>query len=175
MKRSKSHKQKASKSSFYIDNKTFYDSIVKWYSQGDSAPMPDNVARAIIQICENLARSGKFAGYTWKDDMIQEAVYICVKSAKNFDPQKTNNPFAYFTQIAFNAFRRFLNIEHTRLATIQNYKQSLDITYEFDDSDEYTNGIIESAQKYDNNYQKSYEIKKKSKKQNCNDIESFFE
>lgn len=161
------------KNTNYIDNKTFYNDLVDWYSKGDNVQMPNNIARAIIQICENLARSGKFAGYTWKEDMIQEAILVCVKSARNFNPEKSTNPFAYFTQIAFNAFRRFLNIEHTRLATIENYKNSLDISFENDNYDDYE-FISESARNYDRHYQKHYEIKKRKNKKNNSEVETFF-
>lgn len=164
----------STKKAYYIDNKTFYNELIDWYSKGDNIQMPDSIARAIIQICENLARSGKFVGYTWKDDMVQEAILVCVKSARNFNPDKSTNPFAYFTQIAFNAFRRFLNIEHTRLATIENYKQSLNISFDSNDDDIYEY-ISESARNYDRQYQKNYEIKKRKNKKQKLDVENFFE
>lgn len=157
----------------YINNKEFYNELVKWYESGENTKMPDSIARAIIQICENLARSGKFAGYTWKEDMIQDAILVCVKSARNFNPEKTENPFAYFTQVAYNAFRRFLNIEHTRLATIENYKQYLDISFEDEVSSDDYGYITETAKNSDRAYQKHYEIKRK-KKAKANDMDSLF-
>ena len=44
--------------------------------------------------------------YSYRDDMIADGIENCVASVDNFDPDKSNNPFAYFTQIAWNAFIR---------------------------------------------------------------------
>ena len=125
--------------------------------------MPNSIAVAIMQICKNLARLGRFSGYTWKDDMIQEAIYDCLNGARNFNPQKTNNPFAYFTQIAYNAFRRYLNNEHARLAAIESYKQEIITPYEIDGEEDYYDSITQEAKSSDTVYQKRYNIKKKQK------------
>lgn len=159
----------------YINNAEFYSMLTDW-KHSNNENMPDNIASAIMNICENLAKSGKFSGYTWKDDMIADAILICVKFAKNFDPEKSKNPFAYFTQIAYNAFRRRINIEHARLATIEHYKHSMDIIYEQDDSEQDYGYIDNNAKSYDQNYQKNYELKKKNKKEKIlKEIDALFE
>jgi DNA-directed RNA polymerase specialized sigma24 family protein len=50
-------------------------------------------------------------GYSYKDEMIADAIENCVSAAHSFDPEKSNNPFAYFTQIAWNAFIRRISKE----------------------------------------------------------------
>lgn len=147
----------------YLNNAELYQEMVHWKEQGPETKMPDSIANAIMQICRNLARSGRFSGYTWKDDMIQEAILDCVKGARSFNPEKTNNPFAYFTQIAYNAFRRYLNIEHARLAAIESYKQEMDTPYEIDGDEDCYDSITAEAKSTDTAYQKQYTVKKKKK------------
>lgn len=160
----------------YINNKEFYEQLKTWYATGPDSLMPNQIARAIMQICENLSRSGRFVGYTWREDMVQDAILVCVRSARKFNPEKSDNPFAYFTQIAYNAFKRYLNIEHARLAAIESYKQSLDITYESDCDDDDYNHITETAKSYDFKYQKNYEVKKKAKRSSkSNKLDEMFE
>lgn len=160
----------------YLNNQKFYERLTEWLATDDEK-VPDDIAEGIFQICTNLARSGRFAGYTWKDDMIGEAILDCIRSARKFNPERSSNPFAYFTQIAYNAFRRCLNSEHLRLATIENYKQSMDIMYDVGENQEDEYGhIAEQAKKYDTAFQKRYTIKrKKAKKSTAINIDDCFE
>lgn len=165
-------------SNYYINNSDFYKILVDWHNSGKEQ-MPNELALAIQQICTNLAKSGKFVGYTWKDDMISDAVYMCLKAAKKFNPEKSKNPFSYFTQVAFNAFRKYLNTEHLRLATIEAYKRGIETIYDYDletDEDNY-NSIMENAKSCDALFQKyTNAIKKKKvqKKLTSIDINSLF-
>lgn len=151
----------------YINN----DILLKWLKEWDkNKPMPDNIAKAIMMICDQLTHSGKFVGYTWRDEMYGDAILACVKGAKNFDPTKSENPFSFFTTVAFNACRRRINIEHGRLATHENYKHSLETIYDIDSIDDDYGYIDNSIKNYDLNYTKEYvhpsERKKKQKKNN---------
>lgn len=160
----------------YLNNQKFYERLTEWLAT-DEEKVPDDIAESIFQICTNLARSGRFAGYTWKDDMIGEAILDCIKSTRKFNPERSRNPFSYFTQIAYNAFRRYLNGEHLRLATIENYKQSMENMYDVGEyqDDEYGH-IAEQAKNCDTVFQKRYTIKKKkSKKSTATNIDSCFE
>lgn len=161
----------------YLNNQTFYERLKEWQESGEET-VPDDIAKAIMQICYNLARCGRFAGYTWKDDMIGDAIYMCIRSASKFNPDRSSNPFSYFTQIAYNAFRHYLNVEHTRLATIEAYKQSMDNFYDLNEHEEDEYGHIkENAKNCDTVFQKRYEIKRKKpvKKSTAIDIEDCFE
>ena len=160
----------------YLNNQTFYKQLLDWKQSGDEQ-IPDEIAKAIMEICSNLARCGRFAGYTWKEDMIGDAILTCIKVAKNFDPERSKNPFSYFTQIAYNCFRQFLNKEHLRLATIEEYKQVTDTVYGIDETEDDDYGhITESAKRYDTAFQKRRNVKKKyQKKSTAIDIENCFE
>lgn len=146
----------------YINNKDLYEIYKQWTDR--TTPIPNEIAKAIMQVCENLAKNGKFRGYTWVDDMIADGILACVKGAKNFDIDKSSNPFAYFTSICFNAFRHRINVEHARLATLSRYRNSLDEIYEDSEDSDTDFGYIDNKVKnYDLYYQKSYEKKKKKK------------
>lgn len=78
-------------------------------------PMPRNVGNAIglaiLQISERLVTRHNFNGYTFREEMVGDGILAALKSIKNFDVEKSQNPFAYFTQIIFNAFVKRINVE----------------------------------------------------------------
>ena len=98
----------------YINNRTLYEALVKHREllafskiQEKEKPRTSNyIGEAIYLICNNLAKKPNFSGYTYRQEMIDDALIDCVAAVDNFDPNKTQNPFAYFTQIAWNAFVR---------------------------------------------------------------------
>lgn len=84
------------------------DSLAK----GIDKPVITNyIGECIFLICNNLAKKPNFVGYTYKDEFISDGIIDCISAVDNFDPDKTNNPFAYFTQIAWNAFVRRIHKE----------------------------------------------------------------
>lgn len=103
----------------YINNKTLYGSMIHYKNEVAEAKKNDReppivtkyIGESILKICSNLAKKPNFSGYTYKSDMISDAIMDCVAAVDNFDPEKTNNPFAYFTQIAWNAFIRRIQKE----------------------------------------------------------------
>ena len=81
-------------------------------TQNKAKPQVSNyIGQSILLICNNLAKKPNFSGYTYKQDMISDGIMDCISAVDNFDPNKTNNPFAYFTQIAWNAFIRRIHKE----------------------------------------------------------------
>jgi DNA-directed RNA polymerase specialized sigma subunit len=77
----------------------------------DKPIVPNYIGESILKICNNLAKKPNFSGYTYKQDMISDGIMDCISAVDNFDPDRTNNPFAYFTQIAWNAFLRRIQKE----------------------------------------------------------------
>jgi len=74
-------------------------------------PMPDEVAIAILRMVEKYGRMSNFSGYTYLDEMQSEAILTCVRYAHNFDRNKSNNAFAWITQIIHNSFVAVINDE----------------------------------------------------------------
>lgn len=108
----------------YVDNKEFSEKVFEYTQQvkacresGEPKPIvTDYIARCFIKIAEGLARSSNFSQYTYKDEMVSDAIESCLKAVGNFDPEKETrtgkpNAFGYFTQIAYYAFVNRLNKE----------------------------------------------------------------
>lgn len=99
----------------YVNNLIFLEKIKKFkrdYKKGTVTRIPEDIAEIILKIATNLAKSPKFNGYTYKDEMISDAVLNCIEKIHNFSPRKSTNPFAYFTQIIYFAFLRRIKGEN---------------------------------------------------------------
>lgn len=94
----------------YVNNKDFYNALVE-YKKNPDGKIPDYIGVCIMQICNKLSTKYNFAGYTYRDEMVDDAIENCVKAIPGFDPEKSNNPFAYFTRTAWNAFIRRIGTE----------------------------------------------------------------
>lgn len=92
----------------YVTNKDLLEEISKFKESGKLSPA---LGKMILAIATNLGTKPNFSGYTWLDDMIGDAVFTVVKYLKNFNPEKSSNPFAYITQIVYNAFINYINKE----------------------------------------------------------------
>lgn len=112
-----------SKSSHYINNETFLKQIVEHKravkrAEKEGLPKPgvnDYIGKCFMDIAENLAKKPNFANYPFKEEMIGDAVENCIMYATNFNPAKSKNPFAFFTQIIFYAFLRRITKEKKQL------------------------------------------------------------
>lgn len=90
-----------SMSNNYVTNKEILGYMEGWDRK---PPIPDELGRVFLIIATNLTNKSNFVGYTWKDEMVAEAVWTCVKYFKNFNAEKSNNPFGYITKICYNSF-----------------------------------------------------------------------
>jgi hypothetical protein len=103
----------------YVNNKDLYAAMVTYKEKVEQAKIenkqppviPDYVGICFMKICNKLSTKPNFINYTYRDDMIADGIENCVASVDNFDPNKSTNPFAYFTQIAWNAFIRRIQKE----------------------------------------------------------------
>lgn len=143
----------------YIDNKTFYEAIKKYKetvniatAEGNPKPiLPNYLGECILLIANRLATKPNFINYSYKDEMIADGIENCIMYIDNFDPEKSTNPFAYFTQIIYFAFLRRIQKEKKHLyIKHQVFKQSAisDELYELQDGDEFDGGTVGSL--YDN-------------------------
>ena len=97
-----------SEDSYYVKNVDLLKEIVILKETGE---FTNQLGKYIIKIVNGLSLRPNFCGYTYIDDMRSEAILSIVKGIKNFDLEKYSNPFAYITQIAWNAFVFFINKE----------------------------------------------------------------
>ena len=127
------------KSEHYLDNKKFFEEMQKWKksvkeaeeSGDDKPPVTEYIGRAFMQIAENLAKKPNFMNYQFKEDMISDGVENCLMYASNFDPDKSNNPFSYFTQIIYYAFLRRIQKEKKQNYIKYKYLESMDKAGDF--------------------------------------------
>lgn len=89
----------------YVTNKEILAQVAEWH---ETEVMPEALGESFLIIARNLSNKSNFIGYTWKEDMIAEAVLTCIKYFGNFDPNKSNNPFAYITRICYNSFVNYI-------------------------------------------------------------------
>ncbi len=107
----------------YVNNPEFLQAIVDYKKlcneaedAGDSTPqIPNYIGHCIYQISTRLASKPNFSGYSYKDEMISDGLENAVQALGNFDPEKSHNPFAYFTQIIWYAFLRRIEKEKKQL------------------------------------------------------------
>ena len=113
------------KSEHYVNNKELLAAIVDYRDRVDIAkrrdlPKPrisNYIGECFLKIATHLSYKPNFVNYMFREDMISDGIENCVQYIHNFDPNKSSNPFAYFTQIIHYAFLR----------RIQRDKRQLDI------------------------------------------------
>ena len=103
----------------YVDNKKFLIAMteyrelrIKAEEEGKKRPQVTNyIGECYLKIANHLSYRPNFINYTYRDDMISDGIENCLQYMDNFDPEKSKNPFAYFTQIIYYAFIRRIQKE----------------------------------------------------------------
>ena len=90
--------------------------------------LSESIALSFIKIAQNLSNKTNFRNYTYKDEMILDGIENCVAYAHNFNPEKSKNPFSYFTQIIYYAFIRRIQKENKQTDIKRSLIRNLDIT-----------------------------------------------
>ena len=111
------------RSEHYVNNKEFLYAIVQYKADvkaaeeaGDPKPRITNyLGECFVKIATHLSYKPNFVNYMFREDMIGDGIENCVQYIHNFDPAKSNNPFAYFTQIIYYAFLRRIQKEKKQL------------------------------------------------------------
>lgn len=167
----------------YVDNKKFYQEIVKHRqavieaeSKGEEAPrLPNYIGECICKIAEKLSYKPCFMNYSFRDEMIEDGIENCIMYFKDFDPEKTQNPFAYFTQVIYYAFLRRIAKEEKNRYTVYKYFQStvifpgtMDIGSDDTDMSETSNmmprKIYDNINEFMDRFEKKEQIKKEKRK-----------
>lgn len=99
----------------YVNNKEFLDHIMEYKADPENHTSKEFIGKAFLDIARGVSNMYNFQNYTYKDDMISEAVLNCYIYMHNFDPDKSKNPFSYFTQIIYYAFLRYIKKEKKQL------------------------------------------------------------
>jgi DNA-directed RNA polymerase specialized sigma subunit len=120
----------------YVDNKKLLAAMIEYRDEVKTAQeadeqhpkVPSYVGECIMKIAVHLSHRANFTNYPFKEDMISDGIENCLQYIDNFDPKKSSNPFAYFTQIIYYAFIRRIQREKKYLYTKHAATQMAEIT-----------------------------------------------
>lgn len=122
------------KKNHYVDNERFLNEIVEYKKkiaeakeQGlDKPRVSEYIGKCIYLIAENLSHKPRFMNYSFRDELVSDAIENCFLYFDNFNPDKGSNPFAYFTQIIYYAFhRRISKEEKNRYIIYKKFQESV--------------------------------------------------
>ena len=111
------------KSEHYVNNKELLQALIVYrekvaHAKENDLPKPritNYLGECFLKIATHLSYKPNFVNYMFRDDMISDGIENCVQYIHNFDPEKSKNPFAYFTQIIHYAFLRRIQKEKKQL------------------------------------------------------------
>lgn len=150
--------EKVATNSHYIDNKKFYQALVEYKTLCDTAVaegkekpiIPNYIGECFLKISTHLSYKSNFINYTFKDDMISDGIENCLTAADKFDPTKSTNPFAYYTQIVYFAFIRRIQKEKKQQTTKYKMIENMDLDYiitQEHDQGEFNNQFLDYLKK----------------------------
>ena len=115
--------KKAKEKPHYVDNKKFLEAMIEHRDKCERAKEKDKkkpevtnyIGECFLKIANHLSYRPNFINYTFRDDMISDGIENCLQYMNNFNPEKSKNPFAYFTQIIYYAFIRRIQKEKKQI------------------------------------------------------------
>jgi hypothetical protein len=147
---------KRKRSEHYVNNKEFLTALIKYRedveitfiqkygretTKEDRAkrwdtkpPIPRYLGECFLKIATHLSFKPNFVNYMFKEDMISDGIENCVQYIHNFNPEKSQNPFAYFTQIINYAFLRRIQKEKKQLEIKNKILERTGFDQVFDDN-----------------------------------------
>ena len=143
----------------YVNNADFSQAVVDYVTSADKArkentdipTVPDYIAQCFLRIAEGLSHKANFIRYTYREEMVMDAVENCLKAIENYDIEAATrtgkpNAFAYFTQITWYAFLRRIAKEKKQQDIKLKYltRSGIENFVDGDMSDDYTMGVVGS-------------------------------
>jgi DNA-directed RNA polymerase specialized sigma subunit len=132
------------RSEHYVNNKEFLAALITYRENVEIARLQDKtkpvipryIGECFLKIANHLSFKPNFVNYMFKEDMISDGIENCVQYIHNFDPAKSKNPFAYFTQIIHYAFLRRIQREKRQLEIKNKILEKSGYSEVFDDSNQ---------------------------------------
>jgi hypothetical protein len=134
------------KGDHYVDNKVFHQAMIDWKEEcreaeemGESKPrVTEYIGDCFLKIANGLSYRPNFINYTYRQEMVSDGIENCLQYIHNFNPEKSKNPFSYFTQIIYYAFLRRIQKEkkqtHVKHMLIQSQEFIQSVNNEGDDT-----------------------------------------
>ncbi len=177
----------------YVDNKEFLKAMKEHRkaflkSKKEGTPKPrvsEYIGECILKIAQKLANKSNFINYTFREDMINDGIENCLMYINNFNPNKSKQPFAYFTQIVYYAFIRRIAREKKHLYTkFKMIEQAMTNDFFETNEDSPVNAPTKYGSEHSNNYMHEFmdnfekhknEKKAKTTKKKKKSLEKFLE
>ena len=168
----------------YVDNKKFLQAMIEHRDKcriaeekGKKKPDVSNyIGECFLKIANGLSYRPNFINYSYKQEMISDGIENCLQYIHNFDPDKSKNPFSYFTQIIYYAFIRRIQKEkkqaHIKNKMIEKRSYDTFTVMEGDDTQYQVRGFDPDLMLPDEDV---YKPKKKETTQKTNGLENFME
>ena len=133
---------KRKRSEHYVNNKEFLAALIAYREDREIAEakglprpiIPRYIGECFLKIATHLSFKPNFVNYMFKDDMVCDGIENCVQYIHNFNPEKSQNPFAYFTQIIHYAFLRRIQREKRQLEIKNKILEKSGYSEVFDDN-----------------------------------------
>lgn len=108
----------------YVNQAEFMEELKQYY---DSNTISEQLATFVKKIAEGLSYAPNFINYTYKDEMVGDAILKMIQALehKKFDLENRDNPFGYFTTIAFHAFINRIKKEKRQRQAINDYQEQV--------------------------------------------------
>jgi hypothetical protein len=132
----------------YVNNREFSEAVVEYCTEaqksksaGERLPVvPDYIASCFLKIAEGLSHKANFVRYTYREEMVMDAVENCLKAIENYNIEAATrsgkpNAFAYFTQISWYAFLRRIQKEKKQQDIKMKFISEADVSEFLDDDD----------------------------------------
>ena len=154
--------KRAKRSEHYVNNKEFLNALENYFAEIERAKLegkpkpviPRYIGECFLKIANHLSYKPNFVNYMFKDDMICDGIENCVRYIHNFSPDKSKNPFAYFTQIIYYAFLRRISQEKKQLEIKNKILEKTNFDEVFDSNEADASNYSEYNQIKDNIYSK---------------------
>jgi len=165
------------KSKQYVNNADFLQALINYdesckeaKENGKPDPqIPNYIGECFMKIAEGLSHKPNFINYTYRDEMISDGIENCLMYFRNFNPAKSKNPFAYFTQIIYYAFLRRIQKEKKQQYVKYKATEQFGILDEFEmmelnDGKQKPFEIYDNLLEFINNFEENKKKKKIAKK-----------
>ena len=168
----------------YVNNKEFLAAMIEYRKsirkakreKRERPPVTDYIGSCFLKIANGLSYRPNFINYTYRQEMISDGIENCLQYIHNFDPDKSKNPFSYFTQIIYYAFIRRIQKEkkqaHIKNKMIEKRSYDAFTVMEGDDTQYQVRGFDPDLMLPDEDV---YKPKKKETVQKTNGLENFME
>ena len=177
-------------SAHYVNNADFLtalkdrrEQVQKAKEAGLEIPIVSNyIGECILKIANHLSYKANFINYSYRDEMVADGIETSLRYIDNFDPEKSSNPFAYFTQIIYFAFLRRLTKEKKQSyiknkILIENHFDSFELQEHDEDGmyDVTYSDILQTSEDFVEEYESNIQKKKKKKQQKEFQLDEFLE